>query len=391
MTKTYDRNWFVRAPASSANLGAGFDVLGMALNLYADCGFGKAPPGAQQIDTHHPGRIAFEALGGTGPMWMRCNIPMGRGLGFSGAARVSAAALAAVQTVGSEGIVDRGHEILALATKLEGHGDNVAASLRGGVTGFVQGEMVSMPVGPTMTEANFVAWVPDVTTSTDKSREALSETVDRADAVHNIGRTVQFVMAFCQRRPVATGVGDSRSTAPVRSAAKSSRSRRGARGRRLRLEHGLAGCLAVVPLLDCCVRQVSLSLLQRHCPPADIPNCCRSTLLVAGWNANYVARRRFQPSRRSLTCGSGQHGGREGDNPHWGGTWFNKDFRACRYRRYGCCTDRAILLYNHLVASSARNDKEPRQALAVGAAVVSFQLGLSLTARKIRGSPPLCR
>ena len=210
MTETYDRNWFVRAPASSANLGAGFDVLGMALNLYADCGFGEAPPGAQQIDTHHPGRIAFEALGGTGPMWMRCNIPMGRGLGFSGAARVSAAALAAVQTVGSEGIVDRGDEILALATKLEGHGDNVAASLRGGVTGFVQGEMVSMPVGPAMTEANFVAWVPNVTTSTDKSREALSETVDRADAVHNIGRTVQFVMAFVNDDPLllASGTAD---------------------------------------------------------------------------------------------------------------------------------------------------------------------------------------
>jgi homoserine kinase len=143
-------------------------------------------------------------------MWMRCNIPMGRGLGFSGAARVSAAALAAVQIVGSEGIVDRGDEILALATKLEGHGDNVAASLRGGVTGFVQGEMVSMPVGPAMTEANFVAWVPNVTTSTDKSREALSETVDRADAVHNIGRTVQFVMAFVNDDPLllASGTAD---------------------------------------------------------------------------------------------------------------------------------------------------------------------------------------
>ena len=96
MTETRDNSWFVRAPASSANLGAGFDVLGMALDLYADCGLGQAPADAQQIDAHHPGRIAFEALGGTGPMWMRCNIPMGRGLGFSGAARVSAAALGAV-------------------------------------------------------------------------------------------------------------------------------------------------------------------------------------------------------------------------------------------------------------------------------------------------------
>ena len=210
MTETRDNSWFVRAPASSANLGAGFDVLGMALDLYADCGLGQAPADAQQIDAHHPGRIAFEALGGTGPMWMRCNIPMGRGLGFSGAARVSAAALAAVQTAGSEGIVDRGDEILTYTAQLEGHGDNVAASLHGGVTGFVQGEFVSMPVGPTMAAANFVAWVPDVTTSTDKSREALSSTVDRADAVHNIGRAIQFVMAFVDDDPslLASGVAD---------------------------------------------------------------------------------------------------------------------------------------------------------------------------------------
>ena len=193
MTETRDTGWFIRAPASSANLGAGFDVLGMALDLYADCGIGQAPSDAQQIDAHHPGRIAFEALGGTGPMWMRCNIPMGRGLGFSGAARVSAAALAAVQTVGAEGIVDRGDEILAYTAQLEGHG-----------------EFVSMPVGPTMAAANFVAWVPDVTTSTDKSREALSSTVDRADAVHNIGRAIQFVMAFVDDDPslLASGAAD---------------------------------------------------------------------------------------------------------------------------------------------------------------------------------------
>ena len=75
----------VRTPGSSANLGAGFDVFGMAIELYADLGVGLAPDGAQQLDARHPGRVAFDRLGGTGPMWMRCNIPMARGLGFSGA------------------------------------------------------------------------------------------------------------------------------------------------------------------------------------------------------------------------------------------------------------------------------------------------------------------
>lgn len=200
-------DWFVRTPASSANLGAGFDVLGMALDLYADCGLGHAPDNAQQLDEHHPGRIAFEALGGTGPMWMRCNIPMARGLGFSGAARVGAAALAVVQSGGESGLAERSAEILSYTTELEGHGDNVAASLHGGVTAFVEGDDLSIPVGPTMAAATFVAWVPDVTTSTDKSRQALGPTVDRADAVHNIGRTIQFVMAFVNDDPTLLAAG----------------------------------------------------------------------------------------------------------------------------------------------------------------------------------------
>jgi homoserine kinase len=205
-----DEGWFVRAPASSANLGAGFDVLGMALDLSADCGLGAAPANARQLDDHHPARVAFEALGGTGPIWMRCNIPMARGLGFSGAARVSAAALAVVQAGGDDGLTARSDDILARTTELEGHGDNVAASLHGGVTAFVQGECISVPVGPTMAAATFVAWVPDVTTSTDKSRQALGASVDRADAVHNIGRAIQFVMAFVHDDPslLSSGVAD---------------------------------------------------------------------------------------------------------------------------------------------------------------------------------------
>ena len=207
MTDVYDDQWFIRTPASSANLGAGFDVLGMALNLYAECGLGAAPEDAQQLDEHHPGRIAFEAFGGSGPMWMRCNIPMGRGLGFSGAARVGAAALAAAQTGGDAGLVEHRDEILRLTTGLEGHGDNVAASLHGGVTAFVQGEFVSIPVGPAMADATFVAWVPDVKTSTDTSRQALGPTVDRPDAVHNIGRAIQIVMAFVNDDPTLLGAG----------------------------------------------------------------------------------------------------------------------------------------------------------------------------------------
>lgn len=189
----------VRTPASSANLGAGFDVFGMALTMYADIGAGDAPDDGHQIDEHHPARVPFERLGGSGPMWLRTNIPMARGLGFSGAVRVGAAALAVVQS--GRTVADGAAEILSVAAEQEGHGDNVAASLHGGIVAYVAEQVRPFVLGPTLGDSSFVAWVPDVTTSTDRSRQALGATVDRAAAVHNIGRAVQFALAFAHDDP----------------------------------------------------------------------------------------------------------------------------------------------------------------------------------------------
>ncbi len=189
----------VRTPASSANLGAGFDVFGMAVSLYADVGLGKAPSDGQQVDDHHPARTAFDRLGGSGPMWLRTNIPMARGLGFSGAVRVGAASLAVAQS--GRSIEEGDAEILSVTAELEGHGDNVAASLHGGVVAYVEGRAIPFVVGPVLGGAAFVAWVPDVTTSTDKSRQALGDTVDRSAAVHNIGRATQLALAFAHDDP----------------------------------------------------------------------------------------------------------------------------------------------------------------------------------------------
>ncbi|NND74375.1 MAG: hypothetical protein HKN44_05160 [Ilumatobacter sp.] len=193
----------VRAPASSANLGAGFDVLGMALDLCADCGVGDPPPGAEALDQQHPAATVFGELGGVGPIWIRHAIPMARGLGFSGSARVAAAALAVVQRTGGDhsAITEAADEILAVAARHEGHGDNVAASVFGGITAYVDGRAVQIPVGPTLAAASFVAWIPDLTTSTDTSRRALPPTVDRADAIHNIARSIQFVTAIAHDDP----------------------------------------------------------------------------------------------------------------------------------------------------------------------------------------------
>ncbi|NBR67252.1 MAG: homoserine kinase, partial [Actinobacteria bacterium] len=81
----------VRVPATSANLGPGFDALGLAFSLHAEVGIVGAddmPDRALPAETTHPAQVAFAAAGGEGQVWVRNEIPMGRGLGFSGAVRI---------------------------------------------------------------------------------------------------------------------------------------------------------------------------------------------------------------------------------------------------------------------------------------------------------------
>ena len=203
----------VRVPASSANLGAGFDVFGMALDLYADVGLGAAPEGAQALDEHHPATIALQAAGGRGPCWMRSSIPMGRGLGYSGAARVGGAALGAIAGTSDPeaALATRAEEIVDIAAGLEGHGDNAAASYAGGVIAWVAGSPLPLRVGPRLQAATVVVWVPDATTSTDSSRAVLPALVDRSDAVHNLGAVVQMVVAIERDDPtLLVGATDDR-------------------------------------------------------------------------------------------------------------------------------------------------------------------------------------
>lgn len=187
--------WAVRVPGSSANLGAGFDVLGMAIGLHVDVGCGPAPPDAHAADEHHPATVAFRRGGGDGPLWSRTRIPMGRGLGYSGAVRVGGAAAALVQREGTGALADVGgrRAVLDIAAELEHHADNAAASLIGGIVVVAGAEVVSVPLAfdPTV-----VVWIPDAaTTSTERSRSALPAMVTRSDAVYNLGRVAMFVVA----------------------------------------------------------------------------------------------------------------------------------------------------------------------------------------------------
>jgi homoserine kinase len=191
-------SFFVRVPASSANLGPGFDVLGMALTVYLEMGpvvDGEVPAGAKVVDEYHPGHIAFRSYGGVGDVWVRSKIPMGRGLGFSGAARVAGIVAAHAQLNGtsSEALMLARKKILHASTQLEGHPDNVAASLVGGVTASASGEVVRIPLA---LDPAILAWVPETQTSTEKSRTALSATLSLSDAVVNIGHTALLLGAL---------------------------------------------------------------------------------------------------------------------------------------------------------------------------------------------------
>lgn len=187
----------VRVPASSANLGPGFDTLGMALSLYAELGAidgGDVPEGARTIDEHHPASVAFRLAGGEGVLWERSSLPAGRGLGFSGAARVGGAVLARVLVEGRPDVDDDLRaEVLPLVSRLEGHADNAAASLYGGVVATGAGRVVRVPLA---VDPAVVVWIPSFVTKTDESRKVLATTVSMDDAVFNVAHVAMLVAAL---------------------------------------------------------------------------------------------------------------------------------------------------------------------------------------------------
>ncbi len=182
----------VQAPGSSANLGPGFDVLGLAVARYvwaSDSGSGE-PCGPDHI-----ARIAYEQAGGTGPIWFDFELEPSRGLGFSAAARAAGAVLARLQDgIGPE---QAQHEAYQVVAEIEGHGDNAAPSVFGG-TYVIAGDTYHRIPAPL--PGRLLFWVPDVQTLTDDSRACLPDVVPRSDAVFNLGRVALLVAAMYEGR-----------------------------------------------------------------------------------------------------------------------------------------------------------------------------------------------
>ena len=203
--------FIVSVPATTANLGPGFDCLGLALDLWNRVtvspsaelrvtvrgeGAGRLPEAARNLVHRSAARAARELGAGLPPVRLEAEngVPPTRGLGSSAAATV-AGILIADRLAG--GVLNRERQ-LALAAEIEGHADNAAPAIWGGACLAIAG-----PGGENVVRAlafpqelTCVLLIPDMAMSTGKARSALPRRVPRADAVFNVGRTALLVNAL---------------------------------------------------------------------------------------------------------------------------------------------------------------------------------------------------
>jgi len=198
----------VSAPATSANLGPGFDALAIALDLSNTVRITRRPgPLEVVVVGEGEGEVPLDAdnlvcralatgVDDLDGLRIECRnrIPLGRGLGSSAAA--ACAGLVAANALGLRRWSP--DDLLAHAARLEGHADNAAACLFGGVVAVAPGisaVQLGVPEGLAM-----VAVIPEARTSTDAAREALPATVPLRDAADTVARAVALVLALSQGR-----------------------------------------------------------------------------------------------------------------------------------------------------------------------------------------------
>ncbi|NLY30154.1 MAG: homoserine kinase [Firmicutes bacterium] len=227
----------VLVPATTANLGAGFDCLGMALSFYnvfdfelGSEGFTAAGEGEESLRAsggrliYRAWQAAYRYRNRSAPpveIRLQSNIPISRGLGSSATAII--AGLFAANHLGELGLDD--HELLLLAAEIEGHPDNVAPALLGGLVVTAdgndesQGQTLHYVVLDPPDELQAVLAVPAFELSTAEARSVLPKSVSHQDAVFNVGRAALFVAAWTSERWDLLGKAmDDRLHQPMRGA-----------------------------------------------------------------------------------------------------------------------------------------------------------------------------
>ena len=199
-----------RAPASSANLGPGFDVLALALSLYVEVEI--VPADRLTISSegegsdiacdgeHFAAQVASAVIGHDHlAISIRSQIPLKRGLGSSAALAVAVAAAAGAS------------DPFEVAAGYEGHLENAAASVQGGLVSaaLVEGLPVlrSFPLDPGLA---FVVLIPERELATSEARNALANEVSRNDAVFNLSRMGLLLAGLADRAMLVSQAGDDR-------------------------------------------------------------------------------------------------------------------------------------------------------------------------------------
>ena len=201
------RTAIVRVPATSANLGPGFDSLGVALDWTGTYTVTLSdqtvppPPGPIEQMTVSAVLALFQQAGAPIPAGITVqyegDIPVGRGLGVSASAR-------AAGLIAADALIDGGHaveDLLPLALQLEGHGDNIVPAMLGGLRVVVEDDNGLVQVGITPPDdLRLVVLTPQFSMPTEESRQRLPERLTRNQAVHNISRAALLVAALTQRQ-----------------------------------------------------------------------------------------------------------------------------------------------------------------------------------------------
>ena len=202
----------VRSPATSANMGPGFDSLGIALDVWnsvtvhekndVDIDVLVTGKGERELSSGRDNLVfqsfsrLFEELGEVVPdVLLECDnqIELSRGMGSSSAS-LAAGLFAANEYIGSPLSLN---ELVQVAAEMEGHPDNVAPALLGGmqIGIYEEGQLITASV-PIPDRLSVVLYVPNVPIPTEEARNLLKPFVSRADAVYNIGRVALMVQAM---------------------------------------------------------------------------------------------------------------------------------------------------------------------------------------------------